>query len=472
MSEVIRFAIVGHPNEGKSSVVSTLSEDDSVPVSAIPGETVVCKSYPVKIDGVKIVDFVDTPGFQNPVYMLDWLMEHGGDGDPLMRAFIDVHEGQEQYRHDVELLRPIAEGAGIIYIVDGSRPVRQADRAEMDILRKTGRTRMAIINCKEQEIDYRQDWQLAFSQNFNAYRVFNAHHATYRERIDLLEALEGVNPDWQPTMSRVIGAFKNDWKVRTENAADIIIELLEKNTTYEKEMPLNDGVSFDAQQAKMLESYREHLSKNERRAHGELRKVFKHNLYKAELGAHSIVRDDLFSERTWHLLGLERNQLVVASAIAGAGAGVGIDALLAGSSLGLFAAGGAVVGAASAWFGGEGLAGTMNKRGGLLGRWLGGKQIQVGPVKNPQFYFILLDRALLYYDNIIHWAHGRRSNGMEVEPGQNDKVGYVSGFNDEQRKACSNHLKALAKGNRTDLQDARKQVIHLLVGVMRDCSEK
>jgi Predicted GTPase len=37
--EILSFAIVGHPNEGKSSVVSTLAEDDSVRVTPIPGET-------------------------------------------------------------------------------------------------------------------------------------------------------------------------------------------------------------------------------------------------------------------------------------------------------------------------------------------------------------------------------------------------------------------------------------------------
>ena len=37
-NKIPEFAIVGHPNEGKSSVVSTLAEDDSVRISAYPGE--------------------------------------------------------------------------------------------------------------------------------------------------------------------------------------------------------------------------------------------------------------------------------------------------------------------------------------------------------------------------------------------------------------------------------------------------
>jgi hypothetical protein len=472
MSQLLKFAIVGHPNEGKSSVVSTLAEDDTVPVSAFPGETVKCKSYPVKIDGEEIIDFIDTPGFQNPVYMKEWMQEHGGDGETLMRAFIEVHKDQPDYHHDVELLRPIAEGAGIIYIVDGSRPVRAPDRAEMEILRDTGRTRMAIINSKDIDAGYVDDWKLAFSQNFNAYRVFNAHHATYRERIDLLESLKSVNPDWQPIMTRVIEAFKKDWQMRTETAADILTDLLEKNMTYAKEQHVANQAAARELQPTMLEAYRAKLARNEKEAHGRIRKLFKHTVFNSELEEANILQEDLFSQQTWHLLGLERNQLVAASAIAGAAGGVGLDVLMAGTSFGLWAAGGAAIGAASAFLGGERMADSIGQSRSLFGRFLGGSKVKVGPVRNPQFYFIMLDRGLLYYDSIIHWAHGRRSEGALRADANGEKVGYVAHLTDEQRKRCSRHVKALANDHRPDVQTARTAVQAMLVEVMQTCSEQ
>ena len=55
MTEFIpQFAIVGHPNEGKSSVVATLTEDDQVRISEIPGETVAERAYPVSVDGREV----------------------------------------------------------------------------------------------------------------------------------------------------------------------------------------------------------------------------------------------------------------------------------------------------------------------------------------------------------------------------------------------------------------------------------
>ena len=56
------FAILGHPNEGKSSVLSTLAEDDSVRVSPVPGETRECRTFPVIVDGREVLRFDPATG--------------------------------------------------------------------------------------------------------------------------------------------------------------------------------------------------------------------------------------------------------------------------------------------------------------------------------------------------------------------------------------------------------------------------
>ena len=59
---VPQFAVVGHPNEGKSSVVATLTENDQVRISEIPGETVAAHAYPVSVDGRDLLvrNFLDS----------------------------------------------------------------------------------------------------------------------------------------------------------------------------------------------------------------------------------------------------------------------------------------------------------------------------------------------------------------------------------------------------------------------------
>jgi predicted GTPase len=224
---VPEFAIVGHPNEGKSSVVSTLAEDDSVRISQTPGETIQCQTFPVTIDGREIIRFTDTPGFQNPKQTLQWMRDYDGPDALMVAAFRQAHADRPDFRDDVELFLPIERGAGIIYVVDGSRPLRRVDKSEMEILRLTGRPRMAIINCKENETGYIEQWKGEFRKHFNAIRVFNAHKATYAERISLLENLKSIDQDWQPALETVISAFKKDWEYRNTRTAEIICTLLE-----------------------------------------------------------------------------------------------------------------------------------------------------------------------------------------------------------------------------------------------------
>ena len=228
VSEIPEFAILGHPNEGKSAVVSTLAEDDSVKVSPTPGETVRCRTFPVRIDGREIIRFTDTPGFQHPLQTLKWMQAYEGAERALVKAFCESHRDNSNFRNELELFNPVERGAGIIFVVDGSRPVRKNDRMEMEILRLTGCPRMAIINSKGHEKDFLQDWKDEFRKNFNSVRVFNAHNANYVERLALLESLKTIDQDWQPALEQVVGAFERDWQGRNRRTAEIICDMLVK----------------------------------------------------------------------------------------------------------------------------------------------------------------------------------------------------------------------------------------------------
>jgi len=230
---ILKFAVIGHPNEGKSSIVSTLAEDDSVKISPTPGETVTCRTYPVKIDGIDRVHFIDTPGFQRPRQVLDWIHSENQTGSEMTSAFLKSHQFNPEFNSECELLSPVADGAAIIYVVDASRPLRKHDKMEMEILRSTGRPRMALINNKNDSVDFIDTWKNELLIHFNTFRIFNAHRATYAERIDLLEGLKQIAPDWQSEVAEVIDIFQIDWKRRNLETATLICELIEKGLTHQ-----------------------------------------------------------------------------------------------------------------------------------------------------------------------------------------------------------------------------------------------
>ena len=73
MSDAPVFAVVGHPNKGKSSLVATLARDDRVRIAPEPGTTTRAVRYPLELDGETLYVLVDTPGFQRARGALAWL---------------------------------------------------------------------------------------------------------------------------------------------------------------------------------------------------------------------------------------------------------------------------------------------------------------------------------------------------------------------------------------------------------------
>ncbi|WP_178338780.1 GTPase domain-containing protein, partial [Marinobacter nauticus] len=119
MSQQPVFAVVGHPNKGKSSVVATLSQNDAIAIALEPGTTRARQAYPLSVDGQQLYTLVDTPGFQRPRRVLQWLEAHSlsaSDHPETVRAFVIQHQDDDRYVDECELLAPIIEGAGIIYV--------------------------------------------------------------------------------------------------------------------------------------------------------------------------------------------------------------------------------------------------------------------------------------------------------------------------------------------------------------------
>ena len=456
---VPEFAIVGHPNEGKSAVVSTLAEDDSVRVSPYPGETIVCQTFPVMIDGKEMIRFTDTPGFQNPKKILTWMKNDPASDDRILQVFRDTHAGDPDFKEDCELFEPIARGAGIIYVVDGSRPVRKVDLAEMEILRLTGRPRMAIINCKEDQTGYLDQWKSEFRKHFNAIRVFNAHRATYAERIELLENLKGIDQDWAAALETVISAFKEDWQQRNALTADIIGYMLEDCLGYSVARNFTERSDEATLKKKIEADFNRAIERVEKAAHQRIRKLFKHNLFNYDLPPYSILHEDLFSEKTWQLLGLTPKQLITAAGVAGGGIGVALDVAAAGLTFGVFTAIGGLLGAGWAALGG----GKRLARTKVVGLNLGGQQIRIGPIGNIPFMYVLLDRALIFYSHIINWAHGRRDYPPRKSPsGQQMKAGFTAGWDDQTKGRCHAFYKAVRSSDEDRKRVSRKELKVLL----------
>ncbi len=467
------FAILGHPNEGKSSVLSTLAEDDSVRISSTPGETRQCRAFPVVVDGKEILRFVDTPGFQNPRRVLKALQDFLGNSLEMFESFLKIYQSNPDFADDCELLRPVVEGAGIIYVVDASRPLRNVDMAEMEILRLTGKPRMAVMNCKENDTEYQSMWKNELRKNFNSNRLFNAHRATYAERILLLESLKSIDQDWQVPLTTIVDTFKKDWETRNLRTAEIFCDILCQclTCTIKKSVPLHKDEKKVRQE--LFTAYQETLTELEKKGHKRIRALFKHNIFNYSLPSYSLLHEDLFNARTWQFLGLDKKQMAIIGGLGGAALAATLDLASGGASLGFFTTMGGALGAVGAIYGSK----SLSKKVQILGIGLDNEKIQIGPHKNIQLLFILLDRALLYYSHIINWAHGRRDY-PDNNPENIDKQvevtpkSFTNSWSLSSLKVCNNYFKAITNGSQSKKETAEKQLKEVIRSTLLEISNR
>ena len=457
MKSLPKFAIIGHPNEGKSSIVATLSQNDQVAISPIPGETIQQQRFDLKAGRETIIEFVDTPGFQNPQSTLAWLRENHALGDGRIEVFVKQHENDPDFHHDCELLRPLLDGAGILYVVDASRPMTGVDTAEMEILRLTARPRMAIINPKSAEDRFLQTWKTTFRQNFNSVRTFNAQTAGFVDRIELLEALKSIDQDWEPALSEAIELVRMDRKRSTERSAEAMVEHLEQALRCSCSSFFESESGIELEKRRLEDVYRAKLEKIEQRFREQVRDLFAVKRVEIRLPENSVLRDDLFSERAWQALGLTRKQLVIAGAMLGAGLGAGADLAAGGVTFGVFAGIGAAVGAGSALWKGKDLARAKIKQ-----LPLGGLKLTVGPNLSEQFPFVQLDRFLLYVRFVSNWAHARQETEIELASG-GGKEGPTSAWAQAQLKVMARFVKAVRTGKSEEIEACGRELRQVLL---------
>ncbi|BCU07137.1 GTPase/DUF3482 domain-containing protein [Allochromatium tepidum] len=466
-AKIPRLAIMGNPNAGKSSVVATLTENDRIPIDKRSGTTTRSDVYPVVIDGRTVIEFIDTPGFQNPNAILEWFQAHE-DSPNLASAFVKAHCLDPLYAHDVALMEPVAEGAGIILVVDGSKRIKEKDRVEIELLRLTGRPRMAILNNLSKQDRYMDQWRDALSKAFNSVREFNAHRATYDERMRLLNALKSIDQRWEPMVEEAIDAFAHDWERRTDQAVGTILDLLKQALSYKVSKTVKSGkVIFqsgrDRVKAEITAEFEDGLRRLEIEAQEHIRANFRHNVW--NVPPDSVLSQDLLSEDVGQALGLSRRQLAMVGMAAGAASGVTIDLATAGHSLGAGAFFGGVVGGVLGVVGGKALAKFDIERAPNTYVYT------IGPVSNPRFPFVLLDRIILYSARAMNWAHGRQAADEDdpnrVPDREIRSKGFTEELNAQDQRELARFFSDARRGRESEHEEACRDIIK---GILRGVS--
>jgi hypothetical protein len=472
------FAVVGRVNRGKSSIIATLAEEDSIAISALPGTTRRATTYDVTLHGELLFRLIDTPGFEDAARALSW-MQRGQPGADQQRArvaeFRQTFAGTGEFLEECELLGPVLDGAAILYVVDGSTPFRENIMAEVEILRWTGQPRMALIN-RSVQAQHLATWHAALAPAFSTVRNFDAHAASFRERLQLLTLFRELVEPWRAPLGRAAERLTAEQERRLRESALAIAALLVAGLTHTIEVDAGEGGLNGAEQRAAEQKFLDDLRTMEQRSRRHVEELYRHHrvtTQAAPLERPEFARD-LFSQRVWRSLGLSAGQLIAAYSVAGASAGGTLDAMVGGASFFTGAVlGGALGGATALWqLGGrafsitavDGLGERLRKTAEPR------KRYRIGPHQHPNFPFVLLDRALLHHEAMRYRAHALNAVAeLDLDALTTSRTRELPMAARQRLSKCFTRLR---KSNGADPTPTRRELTEIIEGMLRERDER
>lgn len=369
----IVLAVIGPTNEGKTSVLRTLTGDPRFgEVNALTGTTARAEIQKVYYQScAEILRLVDTPGFQMSGKILDLLEEHYPNDEKAsltVDSILAVIPETGDYRHDLRAWKAIDGSDILIYIVNAAESPNQSfQRDTLSLLSYAHKPLIAVFNnvlCGETAGDswaspagtglptfqYRTEWIEALRRRgFYLFQIYDAHRRDFENEYELLDKIAVLQSD--PLTKKVLRAEMGDRLERERKRIDasrrtiarFMLDLASMREIYEN-VPKNESKQRTAD---LEERLNRRIQIREHAAHLELLSVW--NFHPGILDRKNIALEKETTEED-HRFGDKMADDIKSGVKYGAGigaaAGLLLDVALAGLSLGTGTTVGAAVGAA------------------------------------------------------------------------------------------------------------------------------
>jgi len=344
----LKIAVVGHTNTGKTSLMRTLMRDAAFgEVSDRPAVTRHVEGARLSMPGGGHVDLFDTPGLEDSMGLLEHLdtaaPQQKRIGIEQVRAFLEGPEARGRFAQEAKALRQVLDSDVALYVIDARDRVLAKHRDELEILSRCARPVVPVLNFIASEQANVSPWRSALAElNLHAVAEFDTVVFDEQGEIRLFEKLRTLLDEFQPTIDALIESRREQRRQLRRNSARLVAELAVDVAAYRRTVP-TDQVSGAAP---AVEAFRQQVRDRENRCVDDLLRLhqFTDTEYESiplpiEPGGWG---DDLFSSAAMRQFGIRTG----GAAAAGALAGVAVDAMTAGLSLGAATALGAGIGAA------------------------------------------------------------------------------------------------------------------------------
>lgn len=348
--EPLRIAIVGHTNAGKTSLLRTLTRQvDFGQVSDRPGTTRHAEAIDLRLDGRVAVRFIDTPGLEDSVALLDYLGGIEADSRPeRVRAFLRGPEARASFEQEAKVLRALIEQAdAAMVVIDTREPVLPKYRAEIEILTWCAKPIMPVLNFVRYLDTRRDDWhQMLLESNLHARVEFDVVAPFIGSERQLYHDLATLLPARRQQLHQIVDALVLQARDRRLAACRVVASGLIDVAAMRRALPADDFAD-ELRQNSFVRAFQDDVRRHARRAVDDLLAVFAFRAGDAELAEVPQLagrwEDDLFNPE----LLKEAGKRLGMGAMIGAGLGAVADVALAGLSLGAATTLGATLGGAA-----------------------------------------------------------------------------------------------------------------------------
>lgn len=167
-ARLLRMAVVGHTNTGKTSLVRTLTRNrDFGTVEDRGGTTRQVTTTELRSEGRGLIELYDSPGLENAPELIEWLDQQPGDrhaGPARIRALLDDSRAAQRFDQEARVLE-LMLGMDIgLYVIDAREPVLEKYQDELAVLALCARPIVPVLNFTAAEGSREEEWRQALAE--------------------------------------------------------------------------------------------------------------------------------------------------------------------------------------------------------------------------------------------------------------------------------------------------------------------
>ena len=342
---ILKIAVVGHTNTGKTSLLRTLTQDVGFgEVSDRPGTTRHVEATALLVGGVPLVELYDTPGLEDSIGLLERLddrrTDRRTDWVDVIREFLDSAESPGRFEQEGKALRQVLASDVALYVIDARDRVLGKHRDELEILGRCARPVVPVLNFTASAEARPEEWRRHLVRvNMHAIAEFDTVVLDETSEQRLFEKILSLLDSFRPSLEALIADRRRRRDELIRSAAEVVADLLIDVAAYRVTVSETDD------QTAAMERLQQAVRDREQACVAGLLSLFRFRAddYEAEIARVIEAQRgfDLFSAESLKQFGVRAGS----GAAAGGLAGLVIDAMTGGLTLGAAAALGATIGA-------------------------------------------------------------------------------------------------------------------------------